>query len=196
MDMKNGHINKSFSKVENLNLKKYTAYFGDGSIPSLLITEHRTCLEICVSSSLDTPVNFKSKLLLYLCCGDGNMLLENTVGVPENLLLGLESIPGDPVTLPFAIKVGEPDPSLSMFLFAIPKGPLFVSTGSGFNELCSPIGFSLTSLSLAFSAAIKAFSLVNFISFHGLMLTWNFCFLFKREGSVSPSILIDNLGEL
>lgn len=93
----NKHINKSFSKIENHSqFIKYNDYLGETSLPSLLITEHRTCLEICVSSSLDTPVSFKSKLLLYLCCGDAIMLLENTVDEPaENLLLGLESLTGD-----------------------------------------------------------------------------------------------------
>lgn len=126
------------------------------------------------------------------------MLLENTVGEPaENLLLGLENLPpGDSVSLPFAIKDVEPKSSVSIFLYVFINGPHFVSNGRGFNELCSPIGFSLIIFSLAFSAASWAFSLVNFMSFHGLMLTWNFFVLIKGEGSVSPSILIDNLGEL
>lgn len=93
------------------------------------------------------------------------MLLENTVGEPaENLLLGLENLPGDSLSLPFAIKDVEPKSSVSIFLYVFINGPHFVSNGRGFNELCSPIGFSLIILSLAFSAASRAFSLVNFVS--------------------------------
>lgn len=101
-------------------------------------------------------------------------MLEIVVGEPENLLLVLVNLPGDP------------DPTLPTFLSAFINGPNFVSSGRGFNKLSSPVGFSFI-----------AFSFVNFMSFHGLILTWNFCFLTKgEEGSLCPSILIDNLVEL
>lgn len=118
------------------------------------------------------------------------------VGEPEeNLLLGLENLPGDPGNNPLVTRGVEPDPSvLCMFRSAaFVRGPHFISNGSGLNGSRSIIGFCFTILSLAFSAAVTAFSLLNFISFHGSILTRKPCFLEKEDGLVSPSIFMDNL---
>lgn len=112
----------------------------------------------------------------------------NIVGEPENLLLGLENFAmGDPgIQLPLDIRGVKPDPAavaLAMFLSVlIVNGPDFVSNGSGLNESCSDDGFCFTILSLAFSAASNTFSLLNFISLHGLMLTRKPCVLVEVEG--------------
>lgn len=144
-------------------------------MPSFFITEHKTCLEMYVSSSLETSVNFKSKLLRYFCFGDGiTLTLENIVGEPENRRLGLENLPGEPGTLPLETTgvVVVAVPESAMFLSVSIRGPRFVSSGSGFNGSTSTAGFCfISSLSLAFSAATRAFSLLSFISFHGSMLT-------------------------
>ncbi|XWS76734.1 hypothetical protein CRYUN_Cryun01aG0203200 [Craigia yunnanensis] len=149
-------------------------------------SEHKICLEMYVSSSLETSVNFKSKLLLYICLGDG-ITLENIVGEPENRRLGLESLP---LEMSGVVAV----PELAIFLSGFIRGPRFVSSGSGFSGSSSTVGFCFISLSLAFSAARRAFSPLRFNSFHGSMFTWKPCFLLvKVEASGSPSILMDNL---
>ncbi|KAF4370238.1 hypothetical protein F8388_007379 [Cannabis sativa] len=143
-----------------------------------------------VSSSFDTSVSFKSKLLLYFCCGDAKM--EETVdGGQENLLLGLENLPGDPPSLPLETRGVKPDAESGTFICLFISGPHFVSDGSGFNGPCSIIGFCFTILSRALSAALKAFSLLSFISFQGLIPTRKPCLLAKRDVSGSPSILMD-----
>lgn len=119
---------------------------------------------------------------------------ENMVGDPENRLLGLEKLPGEAGCLPFKMRGVAPVPALDKFLSVFVSGPDLVSRGSGFNESCSTVGFCFMSLSLAFSAAIRAFSLLNFTSFHGSMLTRKPCFLEDVDGSGSLSILMDNLG--
>lgn len=112
----------------------------------------------------------------------------NMVGEPENLLLGLENFAtGDPgIHPPFDIKGVKPDPAVVavavVLSVLIVNGPDFVSNGSGLNESCSADGFCFKILSLAFSAASNAFSLLNFISLHGLMLTRKPCGLVDVEG--------------
>lgn len=112
----------------------------------------------------------------------------NIVGEPENLFLGLVNFAtGDPgIHPPLDIRGVKPDPAVvvvAMFLSVlIVNGPDFVSNGSGLNESCSADGLCFTSLSLAFSAASNAFSLLNFISIHGLMLTRKLCGLVEMEG--------------
>lgn len=126
-------------------------------------------------------------MLLYLCFGDGTTP-ENLVGETENRLLGLENLPGDPVSFPIEMRGVDPDPVVAKFLSGFINGPHLVSNGSGLSESCSGTGFCFISLSLAFSAASRAFSLLSFISFHGSMLTRKPCFL---GGSGFSSILID-----
>lgn len=115
------------------------------------------------------------------------------IGELENLLLGLENRPGDPGTLPMEIRGVTPDPAPATFLFEFNNGPLLVSEGSGFSESRPTTGSFFISLSLAFSAANIALSLLMLINFHGSMLARNACFLVKVRGSGSPSILMDNL---
>ena len=176
-------IKKARNKPMNLSqrlrtLKFRCLYLGDASLPSFFITEHKTCLEMYVSSSLETSVNFKSKLLLYFCFGDG-ITLENIVGEPENRRLGLENLPGEPGTLSLEMRGVVAVPELAIFLSGFISGPRFVSSGSGFNGSSSTAGFCFISLSLALSAARRAFSLLRFISFHGSMLTWK-SFLYPK----------------
>jgi len=113
---------------------------------------------------------------------------------PEKRLLGLERLPSDTGTLPSEISGVEPDSTLITFLFWFINGPHLVSDGRGLNEFGCSTGFCFIILSLAFSAASTAFSLLNLISFHGLMLARKPCFLVKLEDSGSPlSIFIDRL---
>lgn len=115
------------------------------------------------------------------------------VGGQEKRLLGLEKLPGDPASLLLERSGVSPDPPLDsgIFLCAFISGPHFVSNGSGFNGSCS-VGFCFTILSLAFSAALRAFSLLSFISLQGLMPTRNPCLLVIGDGPGSLSILMDN----
>lgn len=105
---------------------------------------------------------------------------ENIVDEPENRLLGLGNLPGDPGIHPLDIRGVKPDPAVAVFLSV--SGPHFVSNGSGFSGSSSVGGFCFTILSLAFSAAISAFSLLNFISLHGSMLTRKPCFTVEVDG--------------
>lgn len=158
---------------------------GDASLPSFFMIEHATCLEIYVSSSFDTSVNFKSKLLLYLLL----------FGEPENRLLGLENLPGDAGKTGLETTGVDETTVVFMLLSACIRGPDFFSSGRGLKGLCSFAGFCLRSLSRALSAAARAVSLLNFNRLHGLMLTWKLCFLVEEVDSGSPSILIDNFVE-
>lgn len=120
------------------------------------------------------------------------MTPETMVGELENRLLGLENLLGDPGSAPLATRGVKPVRTVAMFLSVLFRGPDFFSSGNGCN-LPSTVAFCLKSLSLAFSAAKRALSVLNFISFHGLILTLNPCFLVKGEHLGSSSILIDNL---
>jgi len=93
---------------------------------------------------------------------------ENMLWEPENRLLGLENLPGDTGALPLETSGVEPDSIVVIFLSWFINGPHFVSKGRGLNG-CST-SFCFIILSLVFSAASRAFSLLNLISFHGLML--------------------------
>ncbi|KAM1018277.1 hypothetical protein EV1_039407 [Malus domestica] len=102
----------------------------------------------------------------YLFFGEGTTP-ENMVGEPENRLLGLQNFPpGDPGIPPLDIRGVKPDPAVAALLLCvlIIGGPHLVSNGSGSNP---------------FSAAINAFSLLNFISLHGSILTRKPCFLVR-----------------
>ncbi|KAM2601631.1 hypothetical protein COP2_040975 [Malus domestica] len=102
----------------------------------------------------------------YLFFGEGTMP-ENMVGEPENRLLGLQNFPpGDPGIPPLDIRGVKPDPAVAALLLCvlIIGGPHLVSNGSGSNP---------------FSAAINAFSMLNFISLHGSILTRKPCFLVR-----------------
>ena len=116
------------------------------------------------------------------------------VGDPEKRLRGLENVLGEPGCLTFDMRGVELVPGLDILLSMFTSGPRLVSSGSGFNESISTSDFCFMSFSLAFSTAIKAFSLLKFISFHGSIFTWKPCLLGKLDSSGSLSILIDNLG--
>ena len=193
-EIKKNTQSQTNSISQRLRIQKFkqNSYLGDASLPSFFKTEHRTCLEIYVSSSLDTSVNFKSKLLLYLCFGDGTTP-ESTVGELENLFLGLDNRPGDPGNVPFEVRGDKLEWSFTVFFSGFIRGPLFVSNGSGCNASCSTTGFCFMSLSLAFSAARRAFSLLILINFQGSMPARKPCFLIKLEVAGSSSILMDSL---
>ena len=117
------------------------------------------------------------------------------VGGQEKRLLGLEKLSGDPLRRPLERRGVEPDPVSSSILLLcafFSNGPLFVSNGSGFSGSCSGVGFCFLIFSLAFSAALRALSLLSFISLQGSMLTRNPGLLVSWDGLGSPSILMDN----
>lgn len=103
--------------------------------------EHNTCLEMYVSSSLETSVSFKSKLLLYFCFGEGAAAANGVVEELENLLLGLRRHPGDNVGAVNELLVLNSGTllvrlfSLKCFSGRFRIGPLLVSSGNGWSEL-------------------------------------------------------------
>ncbi|KAM1124426.1 hypothetical protein ACFX2B_039355 [Malus domestica] len=107
------------------------------------------------------------KLFLYLYFFFPTCSLVRARTMPENRLLGLQNFPpGDPGIHPLDIRGVKPDPAVAALLLCvlIIGGPHLVSNGSGTNP---------------FSAAINAFSLLNFISLHGSILTRKPCFLVR-----------------
>ncbi|KAK3022698.1 hypothetical protein RJ639_047614 [Escallonia herrerae] len=108
-------VKDAHSQATNLSQRLRTpvinldTYLGDASLSFFFKTEHSTCLEMQVSSSMENSVNFKSKLLLYLCLGDP-AAPEVLDGEPENRLLGLENSPGDPGSHPWETRGVKPDP--------------------------------------------------------------------------------------
>ena len=114
---------------------------------------------------------------------------------PENLLRGLENFPGETWSL---TAPGIDGCNTLLLLSGSNKSPNFVSNGSGLSESSpdSETGLVFLSLSLAFSAACSAFSLLRVISFHGFMVTWKpgFLLVSVEEGErPSPSTFMDSL---
>lgn len=146
-----------------------------------MTTEHRTCFDMWVSSSLDTSASLGSKLLLCLWgFGDGD---------PENRLRGLENLAvGDPDSQLF-VKTGTISFPVMMCLLSGFRGPRFVSNGNGFiGEVVVDGSFCLIR-SRARSAAAIAFSLLILINVQGFIWMSSF-FLVASVGSFS--ILIDS----
>jgi hypothetical protein len=172
------HEPKNFNKC-NLTAS-YLNYDEEASSSTpFMTTEHSTCFEMWVSSSLDTSASLRSKLLRYSWgFGDDD---------PENRLLGLEilTVVGDSDSQ-LLVKTGTISfPAVMCFLSGF-RGPRLVSTGSGF---IGEVGSFCLIRSRARSAAAIAFSLLILINVHGLIWMSSF----PPDASIlSLSILIDS----